>query len=356
MKTVGFAGTAKNTGKTTTTIEVLRACRSAGLRVALTSIGYDGENRDNVTGLPKPRFQVAPGMVFATAEGCLRACTVKYRILAQTGLATSLGRIVIAEAVSQGLALVAGPNRRSDLALLYAALEQSGVDAVLVDGALNRLVPLIGTDGFVLSTGAAWVESIPELVRRTRALLDLYHPERTVTVSPPGSAISVLLASGDRLELEAGSLLSEDTARRIAAAIPSPVQEMVIPGACDPRALFALLALQPTLLAGMRLVFASPLHLMASGRPLEWAKTLTRLQALWITPGFLEKNSILFLTVNPFFPRYNQQTGAYLPAYVDADLLVESMQAAVLDLPVIDVLARPTPDLLRLCHFLKNIS
>jgi hypothetical protein len=46
LKTVGFAGTAKNTGKTTTTLAVLEQVRTARIHTALTSIGYDGENQD----------------------------------------------------------------------------------------------------------------------------------------------------------------------------------------------------------------------------------------------------------------------------------------------------------------------
>ena len=85
MRLIGISGTAKNTGKTTTTIELLNQSCASGARVALTSIGYDGENRDNVTGLPKPRFHLQAGIPFATAADCLRACTAEYEIVHRTG-------------------------------------------------------------------------------------------------------------------------------------------------------------------------------------------------------------------------------------------------------------------------------
>jgi hypothetical protein len=56
---VGIAGTAKNTGKTTTLSAIMgEARKEPALVLGLTSIGYDGEGFDNVTGLPKPRIDV----------------------------------------------------------------------------------------------------------------------------------------------------------------------------------------------------------------------------------------------------------------------------------------------------------
>jgi uncharacterized NAD-dependent epimerase/dehydratase family protein len=72
-KTLGIAGTAKNTGKTTTLQAVVRAIRRSGTGVYLTSIGYDGEEVDTVTGLPKPKVVVEEGDMVATALSFLRS-------------------------------------------------------------------------------------------------------------------------------------------------------------------------------------------------------------------------------------------------------------------------------------------
>jgi len=55
---VGIAGTAKNTGKTTTTSAILDELYNMEIPIGLTSIGYDGEEIDNITRLPKPRLFV----------------------------------------------------------------------------------------------------------------------------------------------------------------------------------------------------------------------------------------------------------------------------------------------------------
>jgi molybdopterin-guanine dinucleotide biosynthesis protein len=56
MLSLGVLGTAKNTGKTTT-LNALLKCLSEKL-LALTSIGFDGEDLDHITCLPKPNVFV----------------------------------------------------------------------------------------------------------------------------------------------------------------------------------------------------------------------------------------------------------------------------------------------------------
>jgi cobyric acid synthase len=47
MKSVGIIGTAKNDGKTTTLSALLRSLKNR--KIAVTGIGYDGEEIDNIT-------------------------------------------------------------------------------------------------------------------------------------------------------------------------------------------------------------------------------------------------------------------------------------------------------------------
>ncbi|MCC6548479.1 MAG: hypothetical protein IT279_00265, partial [Ignavibacteriaceae bacterium] len=65
MKSTGIIGTAKNTGKTTTLNWLMKQQGSTG--IAVTGIGYDGEERDNITMLPKPRLRFEEGVIVATA-------------------------------------------------------------------------------------------------------------------------------------------------------------------------------------------------------------------------------------------------------------------------------------------------
>lgn len=111
MHTIGFAGTAKNTGKTTAALQVLDRAAEAGLCLAVTSIGYDGEQRDHVTGLPKPRYALPAGTLLATAEQTLPVCG-RLEILETSPIRTILGQVVIARMTEPGPAALAGPNTR----------------------------------------------------------------------------------------------------------------------------------------------------------------------------------------------------------------------------------------------------
>ncbi|MGE5541688.1 MAG: hypothetical protein ACM3WT_01485, partial [Bacillota bacterium] len=121
---VGVAGTAKNTGKTTTLMGAMRECQERGRLVRVTSIGFDGEDVDNVTGLPKPRIYCDRGTLFATARGCVKAGSARVRLLAGTSIETALGQVVVGVVEREGLVVLAGPNKTPDLQSLLQIIEE----------------------------------------------------------------------------------------------------------------------------------------------------------------------------------------------------------------------------------------
>lgn len=349
MITVGFVGTAKNTGKTTTTLEVLEQASRAGLPTALTSIGYDGENRDNVTGLPKPRFFLQEGMIVATATGCLKACTAGIRIHAHTGIRTALGEIVTGVVSSAGAVLVAGPNRRSDLEILFEHLSNLGARLTLVDGALNRLVPMICTDGLVLSSGAAFNQDIDFLARHAGALAALL--QAPVAGSIPAWDGTIRLMAGEETLacVNPGSLLGDAALQLLQNSLRSPATALHFPGACDPIRLEKLLRSHPKFLESAAIFFDNPLKLVASGDPFTWQRVWREFKKLGISPYFKDKNPVFFMTVNPFYPRYLPQTGEYEAAYVNKNALLTAVREKITPhIPVYDIRQPPIPDLLRL--------
>ncbi len=162
-------------------------------KIALTSIGYDGENQDTVTGLLKPRIYLEPGDLVATAEECLKAGSARLLILQITSIMTILGRVVIAQVESPGTVLIAGPNRRRDLDHLIHFFKKMDVDLLVVDGALNRLVPMIACDGLILSTGAAFDPDIDKISRHAAALVELFHLPLAPGIHPRSSNILIRL-------------------------------------------------------------------------------------------------------------------------------------------------------------------
>ena len=136
---LGIAGTAKNTGKTTTTAAIIQELRIRAIPLFITSIGYDGENLDNITRLPKPKLWVEPGDIIATAAKCFKFSTASFRMLEETEVCTPLGKVWIAEVKKAGLVVTAGPNKSSDVKIVSALLRRIGPGVILFDGALNRI-------------------------------------------------------------------------------------------------------------------------------------------------------------------------------------------------------------------------
>jgi len=342
MLSIGFAGTAKTTGKTTTPLHVLASASRAGLRLALTSIGYDGENKDNITGLPKPRYWLEKGTCLATAQGCLKMGTARCGIHRVTGIRTVLGPVVIAEVETPGYVVLAGPNRKSDLRMVLEIFAGMGVEFTLVDGALNRLVPLTAADGLVLSTGAALDERIPVIAAHAQALIALFQPP-CLPPSPESSSeegsmsIGLRLAGGQEIQLNTGSLLSEWTMETVAARFTQPVDSLTIPGACDPSLLQRLLERGNAQLEGADLVFGSPLKLAASGDPQGWSRLILQAASRGQRVFYQESVPPLLLTVNPFYPSYLQRFETYGPSTVDKIALLTEVREQVNQIPVIDI-------------------
>jgi hypothetical protein len=347
MRTIGFAGTAKNTGKTTTALKVLEQSSAAGFQNALTSIGLDGEQKDQVTGLPKPRYFLQKGAVAVTADECLGYTSAAFEILFETPLQTSLGQVMIVRITKPGNIALAGPNRQSDLEWVLQKLQQMGIDLTIIDGALNRLVPMICADGLILSTGAAFEEDIPSLTHHAAALLDLFTPSRFPLETPFQNKISLLSRNETLTQLDRGSLLNSTDIQKIIELSDGRVDTLVIPGACYPSLIADLLASEK----GKKfkhIVFGNPLKLIASGSPLQWRAVFEAASENSTILQYLETLPVMLMTVNPFFPRYDPRTFSYQPAMIDAPALLASMRSKLPSLPVIDLMQPPVPDLLPL--------
>ena len=166
-RSVAIVGLAKNTGKTECLNYILRHVKDAGRRVALTSIGIDGESLDQVSQTPKPEIKVYEDMVFVTSEKHYREKRLIAEVMDISTEQTSLGRLVTARAVSPGKVLLSGPAKAESARRLIEGMRRHSVDTTIVDGALSRLSigsPTV-TDAMILATGAALSCNIPQLTR-----------------------------------------------------------------------------------------------------------------------------------------------------------------------------------------------
>ena len=334
MKTIGFAGTAKNTGKTTSALAILEQSRLSGYKNALTSIGFDGESLDHITGLPKPRYQLLPGELIATARECLQASPARCEVLAETDIETILGPVIIAEVKEAGLVLLAGPNRESDLRLVLGKFASYSAQFTIADGALNRIVPLICTDGLVIATGAAFNQDAHQIAIHAAAIERIFHLPQAVIEAPDG-VITIQYADGSTRTLPGGSLINASNLPALLPFLTEKCTDLSIPGACRPDLLTDLI---PSLPAGTKIHLGSPLKMLASGDALCWSQVLDRIKHKNLPINVMQTLPLLLFTVNPFYPQYLQKNGSYQSGFIDRLRLLEEMHRMVQFTPVFDIL------------------
>jgi hypothetical protein len=174
-KSVSIVGMAKNTGKTTCLNYVLNRLEEENCKVAVTSIGVDGEERDVLYDTLKPRIYLKKGNYFITSEKHFEECELQAKILTVSNKTTALGRLITGQVEKEGRIILSGP---SDSAWLHSCIESMSdlnVDLTLVDGALSRMSlasPAI-TDAMILCTGAACSIQLEQLIKKVKYLCDL---------------------------------------------------------------------------------------------------------------------------------------------------------------------------------------
>lgn len=174
-RSVSIVGLEKNTGKTECLNYILRRLEGSGTKLAITSIGVDGEMTDRVTGTSKPETELYESVVFITSEKHYRQKRLSAEILDISDRSTALGRLITARTMQRGKIMLSGPADTLWLKQLLDNIVAYGVQTTLVDGAISRLSPGSPaiTESMILNTGAAVSANIPRLVSHTRFIYEL---------------------------------------------------------------------------------------------------------------------------------------------------------------------------------------
>jgi hypothetical protein len=329
---IGIAGTAKNTGKTTTLQAVAAFLRARRVPLFLTSIGYDGEDLDNVTGLPKPKVTVEEGDQVATALPLLERSAARFSGFVDTGVKCALGPVYYATATHPGRVVVAGPASTQEVSeiLDVAPAERT----VLLDGALSRLAPLSLATSLIIATGAARSEDPRFLSKELRGIsavmsLPRWSPSRTTGVKVPGG----LYAAGSEafipglLRTQYGRLDSRPPKGRVRVDVEGPV---------NPQILLSLVSALEDVPVKASFVANHPVDLLLSGDPTAWPAVMSEVVSTGHALSVRRPARLLGFTINPYLPRFDRERGYYRADQVPARPFLDAVRAGV-EAPCTDI-------------------
>lgn len=327
---LALVGLAKNTGKTETLATILRELAAQDTCVGVTSIGRDGEEHDVIDArIDKPRIVLQAGSLVASTGALLRASGVAHERLAQTGVRTPLGEVVIARLSEQGAIEVAGPSAAEDLREVSEAMISFGARQVLIDGSIDRRAassPAV-VDGLVMATGAVLSDDIEAVVAATKDAIDLV---RLPLAGGASVETSRSHGSEEQITLERQLVLNAEPAEIATLLRKRPdASTFLVEGSLSERFLEGLLAAR-TERAGraLRIVVGDPTKVFLVRRGPEWF----RRQGLEIEVR--RTIDLKAITVNPVAPQSHR---------FDSKQLRELIETAIADVPVLDVLAPGYP-------------
>ena len=180
-KSCSIVGLEKNTGKTECFNYVLQRLSLENKRIAVSSIGIDGETTDQVTKTAKPEIFLREGVYFGTSEKHYLMKRLSAELLEITNENTSLGNIIIGKALTPGKILLSGPSSTNGLRRWMDEMKKYDVDLTIIDGALSRMSLASPTvsESMILATGAAYSANINTLVQKTAFVVQMINLDLT---------------------------------------------------------------------------------------------------------------------------------------------------------------------------------
>lgn len=320
MISIGIVGTWKNTGKTTVLSYILSELTKQKKRIAVTGIGYDGEEIDNITNLPKPRLFFERDSIVSTSEKCLANTDLFFKVLEKTDFKTALGKIDIINTLSSGMVVVAGPNKKSSLQSFFMLLEKYGIDILLIDGSLNRIAPLSIADFIIFATGASRSTDINFLAEETKAIEFFFSFPKTSNFV--NSSVVNLSNQNNNLNFNFSSVLDEEDAQNISKNFIDGDNFLIIPKLIAENALIYLINNKPKNVK-INLTVESPISFLLTGNPINLSNYIKKFINCGNTISFINKPQLAAITVNPFYPKSIDHY--FIPEYLDKDYLLSEI-------------------------------
>lgn len=326
-KSVSIVGMAKNAGKTTALNYLIEEAIDECVALGVTSTGRDGESQDLVTGTEKPRVYLDEDMLVAVPSLLFDMADAGLEVLKKTKYSTAIGELLICRVREAGYVQVAGPVINAEQKLLCEDMLNLGCDLILIDGAIDRktIASPDTSDAIILSTGAVLSRKLKNVVDETAHVVNLYRsPE--LAPGPVRDAIEknsfeekimLVTESGEVRKLDL--LTGLGAASEINGSIDEDTAYIYIPGAFT-TSVISDISLRN--LKQVQFVLKDPTKIFVSA--MDWS----RYRKKGFRLSVLKNIEIAAITVNPWAP------AGYT---FDNRFLLEEMQKAIPDIPVVDV-------------------
>ncbi|MBO4725128.1 MAG: hypothetical protein J5622_01340 [Firmicutes bacterium] len=323
-KTVSIVGMSKNAGKTTALNYFLEEAMDEGMILGITSTGRDGESTDLVTNTEKPRVFLETDTIVSVPRELYDLAEAGLEILRMTKYPTALGDLMLCRVADSGYVQIAGPLTTQAHKEMCKDMFDLGAELVLIDGAIDRksIAAPETSDAIILSTGATISRSMKKVAEETAHIVNLYRlpilgDEKLREELRDCDAGISLVKKGEVHPLDLKTGLS--AGRYIDSAIDEDTEYIYVPGALTDS---VLADISPAKLKKIPLVLKDPTKIFISS--INWGRLCKR----GLMPCVLDNIKVAAVTVNPYAPQ----------GYVfDHRALLETVQEAIPDVPVIDV-------------------
>lgn len=326
-RTLSIVGMAKNAGKTTALNFLIEEAIDEGIQLGITSTGRDGESQDLVTGTEKPRVYLEEDMLVAVPTLLYDLADAGLEVVKKTKYSTAIGELLICRVKDAGYVQVAGPVINAEQKLLCRDMLQLGCSLILIDGAIDRksIASPDTSDAIILSTGAVLSRKMNKVVEETAHVVNLYRtPELeegvirdAITENNFDDKIMLVGGEGKIKKLDLATGLG--AAKEINGAIDEDTRYIYIPGAFT-NSVISDISLKN--LKQVQFVLKDPTKIFVNA--MDWG--IFRKKGLRVS--VLKNIEIAAITVNPWAP------AGYT---FDNRFLLEEMQKAIPDIPIIDV-------------------
>ncbi len=136
MQTYSFIGADKNAGKTTMLNFVYDRLYKDHKRICLTSIGINGEEKDNYEGHPKPRIKIKKNSFFITQKDHLTDLPGFYQTEKIFTQPTYKDTFILGKALFDLSLVLEGPNEKREILKIKEELPKNLL--LLIDGSIDR--------------------------------------------------------------------------------------------------------------------------------------------------------------------------------------------------------------------------